>query len=64
MHDALPSDLVLPVLVYALAIATMGHRAVTRRSHVFSSTSVSLGVVGAVVFILSDSILAINKFKQ
>ena len=49
-------DLQLPVMAYFLAIATMGLLAVQ------SSLPMRWAVMGAVLFIISDSFIAINKF--
>jgi uncharacterized membrane protein YhhN len=54
----LPSlgDLKIPVIAYLLAIGVMGFLAVQ------SSLSIRWAVLGALVFIISDSLIAINKF--
>ena len=49
-------DLQLPVMAYFLAIAAMGLLAVQ------SSLPMRWAVMGAVLFIISDSFIAINKF--
>ena len=61
MLQYLPSDLVAPVAVYCAAIATMAARAYVRPPG-FLHASNFLGVVGAFTFMVSDSVLAINKF--
>jgi uncharacterized membrane protein YhhN len=54
----LPSlgDLQLPVMAYLLVISAMGLLAVQ------SSLPIRWAVLGAVVFIISDSLIAVNKF--
>jgi uncharacterized membrane protein YhhN len=49
-----------PVVVYAICLNTMGLLAVWRRG----LPSYSQVVIGALLFILSDSVLAVNKFLQ
>lgn len=49
-------ELQLPVIVYLLAIATMGLLAIQSR------LPMRWAVLGAVIFIVSDSFIAINKF--
>lgn len=49
-------NLQLPVLAYLVAISTMGLLAVQ------SSLSMHWAVLGALIFIISDSLIAINKF--
>ncbi len=52
-----------PVLVYSTAIATMVVFAINRYQRV-NSTSFNWVVLGALLFMVSDSIIAINKFMQ
>lgn len=54
-------DLLIPVLIYALVLLGMGVWAHKRRSAT-SSTSFQLVAVGAILFALSDGLIAINKF--
>lgn len=61
MLQYLPADLVVPVAVYCAAIATMAARAYVRPPG-FLHASNFLGAVGAFTFMVSDSVLAINKF--
>jgi alkenylglycerophosphocholine hydrolase len=49
----------VPIVLYAFAIATMGWRAAAR---VDGSVAGWLGLVGAVLFLVSDSLLAVNRF--
>ncbi len=53
--------LLIPVIVYMIAILTMGVTAFLRQERV-SKISFILVFIGALLFILSDSLLAINKF--
>jgi uncharacterized membrane protein YhhN len=52
----------LPVLLYMLAILTMGWTA-TSRWILTEQTGSLLAMLGALFFIASDSLLALNKFK-
>lgn len=56
-------DMRLPVIIYAIVILSMLAAALTRAGKT-GSASFWLVLVGAVLFVLSDSILAINKFSQ
>jgi len=49
-------DLVVPVLIYMIVLSTMGIMAA------FSDRPINGVLFGALLFILSDSLLAINKF--
>ena len=60
----LPSDMVVPVVIYGVTLALMGFLSVARNPALVSKRNYLFGVVGSVVFILSDSILAINKFRS
>jgi uncharacterized membrane protein YhhN len=53
----------IPVLVYSTAIATMVVFAINRHGRVNDATF-KLVVLGALLFMVSDSIIAINKFMQ
>ncbi len=57
------SDFIIPVWVYGLTITTMGYVA-TVRANVVSKLSFRTIFIGAILFIVSDSIIAINKFVQ
>jgi uncharacterized membrane protein YhhN len=57
----LPAALRLPVAVYALVIALMASQAVGRALVKRDAANLLIGV-GAMVFVLSDTLLAINKF--
>jgi uncharacterized membrane protein YhhN len=54
-------DLLVPVLIYALVLLGMGVWAHKRRSAT-SSASFQLVAIGAILFALSDGLIAINKF--
>ncbi|MEN8112810.1 MAG: lysoplasmalogenase [Actinomycetota bacterium] len=56
-------DLLIPVAIYALVISVMGWRAAALVGECEASVSYSFAV-GAALFILSDSILAINRFHS
>ncbi len=54
-------DLLIPVLIYALVLLAMGVWAHKRRGAT-SSASFQLVAIGAILFALSDGLIAINKF--
>lgn len=56
-------EMLIPVLVYMLVILTMATTAFLRHNNV-SIVSYNLVLIGAVFFMVSDSILALNKFYQ
>jgi len=56
-------DLLLPVIFYILVILTMAVSAYIRKKDI-SETSYLLVLIGALCFMISDSILAINKFYK
>lgn len=61
IQDGLPSDLYVPVLAYTAVISVMGLIAAVRHGHV-DARSYQWIVIGAILFILSDCVIAINKF--
>ena len=56
-------DMIIPVVIYMLVILTMALSASIRKNNV-SSISYQLVFWGAIFFMISDSILAINKFSS
>jgi uncharacterized membrane protein YhhN len=54
-----PADFLLPVFIYMLVITAMG---ITASSVQSKNQTTSLLAVGAVLFIISDSLIAIDKF--
>ncbi|RZJ78821.1 MAG: lysoplasmalogenase [Flavobacterium sp.] len=56
-------EMKIPVMVYAFTISLMGIMAVNRKGRV-GSLSYKLILIGAVLFIASDGVLAYNKFVQ
>ncbi|RLD22855.1 MAG: lysoplasmalogenase [Bacteroidetes bacterium] len=52
-------DLMIPVIIYTAVIMTMGVTALFRKAN-----GASLVLIGAMLFIASDSLLALNKFYQ
>ena len=60
----LPSDLLMPVVVYGLAISAMVLFSIDRlnRSSEGANESNCLAVIGAFVFMSSDILIALNKF--
>lgn len=55
----IPSDFKIPILVYSLAITLMGIKAMERQTN---AKSYQFVFIGAITFIASDSLIAINKF--
>ena len=62
LHDGL-GNLFFPVLVYMTIILLMANTAFLRKGSV-PITSYNLVLIGAILFMISDSLLAINKFHQ
>jgi len=60
-QNGLPADLRVPVAAYVLVIATMAAQAWGRAKHLGSAGSRWLAW-GSVLFMLSDSLLAVDKF--
>lgn len=56
-------DMLLPVLMYAIAISAMGIAAAERKNKT-NTYSFILVLTGAVSFILSDSLIALNRFYK
>lgn len=56
-------DLAVPVVVYALVLLAMACFAFQRKGHT-SAYSYGLVTIGAMLFVLSDSLLAINQFAR
>jgi uncharacterized membrane protein YhhN len=61
MKDGLPAELFIPVLAYTVVISVMGITAALRHGHVEQKTYRWI-LWGAILFILSDCVIAINKF--
>gem|GEM_PF-376792 len=65
VQGGLPAGLRLPVAAYVLAIALMAAQALARHARLRGQVPGTLAVaVGAVLFMLSDTLLAINRFVQ
>lgn len=62
IKDGLPDDLFFPVLAYTCVISVMGMFAAWRLGHVKKNTFQWM-LIGAVLFILSDCVLALNLFS-
>ncbi|GGG58594.1 hypothetical protein GCM10010976_31740 [Bizionia arctica] len=62
LKDSL-GDMLLPVILYMLVILSMATTAFLRQGAVVKS-SYLIVFVGAILFMISDSILALNKFYQ
>ena len=56
-------DMRIPVIVYTVVLLAMLAAAISRYKKV-SSASYYLVLMGAVLFVLSDSLLAVNKFSH
>jgi len=56
-------EMKLPVTLYTLVILTMLTAAINRKGKV-NPHSYRLVLAGAILFVLSDSMIAINKFNQ
>jgi uncharacterized membrane protein YhhN len=56
-------DLLIPVIVYMIVILSMSTTAFLRQKYK-NNTSYNWVFIGAVLFMISDSILALNKFYQ
>jgi alkylglycerol monooxygenase len=61
LHPYLGADLHIPVAVYIAFIALMGAQAIGRAIEL-KTTASKWVAVGALLFMISDSLLAINKF--
>jgi uncharacterized membrane protein YhhN len=59
---SLAPDLKLPVAAYALVLGLMAAQAISR-AQFLSTRSARLAAIGAVLFMISDSILAYGKFR-
>ncbi|MBA4852742.1 lysoplasmalogenase [Emticicia sp. BO119] len=57
--NKLPSDFKIPIIIYSVVITLMGIRASERK---VSDKSYQLVLIGAIIFILSDSLIALSKF--
>ena len=60
MKDGL-EDMLIPVITYVIAILTMAITASLRKGNV-SNLSYNLVLIGALLFMISDSFIALNKF--
>ncbi|MDZ7935182.1 MAG: lysoplasmalogenase [Emticicia sp.] len=59
LWNKIPKDFLLPIFVYAYAIMMMGIGAIQRQTN---QKSYRFVLIGAILFIISDSLIAINKF--
>jgi uncharacterized membrane protein YhhN len=57
--NKLPGEFKIPIIIYSVVITLMGIRASERK---VSDKSYQLVLVGAILFILSDSLIALSKF--
>jgi alkenylglycerophosphocholine/alkenylglycerophosphoethanolamine hydrolase len=58
LAPSLPSDMVVPVAVYACVIATMAYTSLVRRQ----THNWHRAAAGALIFVLSDTVLALDRF--
>ncbi len=63
LYDSIEPAMKVPVIVYASVITLMVLNALNRNGKV-SALSFKLVLTGAVLFMISDSLIAINKFVQ
>lgn len=61
IRTGLPVDLFVPVLAYTIVISIMGITSAWRKDHVAPRTYNWI-LIGAILFILSDCVIAVNKF--
>ena len=61
IKNGLPADLFVPVLAYTIVISVMGITSAWRKDHV-SKPTFNWILIGAILFILSDCVIAVNKF--
>ena len=54
----------IPVVIYTLALATMTWCAIARAAEPTASAAEAAGAVGAVSFLVSDGVLAVNRFAR
>lgn len=59
LWNKIPQSFLLPIFIYAFAIMMMGIGAVQRQTN---QKSYRFVLIGAILFIISDSLIAINKF--
>lgn len=57
--NKLPSDFKIPIITYSVVITLMGIRASERK---VSDKSYQFVLIGAILFIISDSLIALSKF--
>ena len=53
----------IPIIVYVIIIASMGWIAIERLNYITTIGTI-LAAIGAVLFMISDAVLALNKFKK
>ncbi len=59
LYPSVPPGFVIPVVLYCIVITLMGVVAVSRKT---TPRSYAFVLVGALLFIISDSLIALNKF--
>jgi alkenylglycerophosphocholine hydrolase len=63
LRPTLPSDFVVPVIIYCIAIALMAAKALGRSGKQFATQGIAVASFGAVSFMISDSVLSYSLFK-
>lgn len=58
----IPADMRIPVVVYAIVIATMAQSVANLYGYIPGHIFWNLMMGGAILFVLSDSLIAVNKF--
>ncbi len=53
----------IPIIIYIIIIAIMGWTAMERLNYIPTSGTI-LAAIGAILFMISDAVLALNKFKK
>lgn len=65
LRNILPysSKMKIPIIIYVIIIAIMGWMAMERFNYIPTSGTI-LAAIGAVLFMISDAVLAMNKFRK
>ena len=63
LWPSLPSDFITPVLFYSIAISTMLVACINMKKRTTNKIANGL-IIGASLFVISDSVIAVNKFKS
>lgn len=66
LWTSLPSEMRIPVIVYALALATMAAQAISRARQLSGTPQERVArqaAIGGLLFLVSDTVLAYNRFR-